>query len=110
MRKKSIHPTAHAIERFEQRIIPELPESSRTRLQNKKSIRQRLYQLSRRAEINKEVNQVLQAEVFLTINEHCPVPITLVLNPVKRVLCTLYISPGWKNVGCVESPKWVCSQ
>ena len=110
MRKKSIHPTTHAIDRFEQRVIPELPESSRARLQDKESIKQSLYQLSRRAEITNEDNQMLQVQVFLTVNDHCPVPITLVLNPIKRVICTLYISPGWKNLGCEESPKWVCSQ
>ena len=110
MRKKSIHPTTHAIDRFEQRVIPELPESSRARLQNKDSIKQSLYQLSRRAEITNEANQMLQVQVFLTVNDHCPVPITLVVNPIKRVICTLYISPGWKNLGCEESPKWVCSQ
>jgi hypothetical protein len=90
--------------------MPQLPESSRARLQNKESIKKSLYQLSRRAEIANEENQMLQVQVFLTVNDHCPVPITLVLNPVNRVICTLYISPGWKNVGSEESPKWVCSQ
>lgn len=110
MRKKTIHPTTHAIDRFEQRVLPQLPESSRARLQNKENIKQSLYQLSRRAEIGDEVNQMLQVQVFLTVKDHPPVPLTLVLNPVKRIICTLYISPGWNNVGCEESPKWVWSQ
>ena len=110
MPKKSIHPTTHAINRFEQRVIPQLPESLGTRLRNKKSIKQKLYQLSRRAEINYEANKMLHVDVFLTVNNHCPIPITLVLNPVKRVICTLYISAGWKNLGCKESPNWMWSQ
>jgi len=109
MSQKTIHPTIHAIDRFEQRVLPQLPEISRARLQNKKKIKQSLYELSGRAEITEEVNQMLHFQVFFVVRNYPPIPITLVINPVKRILCTLYISPGWQNVGCEESPKWAWS-
>ena len=110
MAQKTIHPTTHAIERFEQRVLPHLPEDSRTRLQKKERIRQSLYGLARRAEYAEEANQPLHVQVFFIVQGHSPIPLTLVINPVKRTLCTLYISPGWDYVGSEQDPKWVwCS-
>jgi hypothetical protein len=106
MGQKVIHPTIHAIDRFEQRVLPQLPENSRARLQNKEKIKQSLYELARRAEITEEANQILHLQVFFVVRNYPPIPLTLVINPVRRILCTLYISPGWQNVGCEESPKW----
>lgn len=110
MGQKTIHPTTHAIERFEQRVLPHLPEGSRTPLQKTEKIRQSLYGLARRAEFAEEADQLLHVQAFFIIQEYPPIPLTLVIDPVKQALCTLYISPGWQNVGNEENPKWVwCS-
>lgn len=110
MSQKTIHPTTHAIERFEQRVLPYLPEASRTCLQKKEKIRQSLYGLTRRAEFAEEADQLLHVQAFFIVQGYPPIPLTLVIDPVKQTLCTLYISPGWQNVGSEENPKWVwCS-
>ena len=107
MEQKNIHPTTHAIERFEQRVLPHLPDDSRTRMQNKDRIRQSLYGLVRRAEIEGASNQLLHVQAFFTVQGYPPIPLTIVIDPVKRTLCTLYISPGWQNVGSNDNPRWV---
>ena len=108
MRQKTIHPTTHSIERFEQRVLPHVPEYSRMRLEKRESIRQNLYHLVRRTEFANEADQLLHLQTFFIVSRHHPIPLTLVIDPVKRTLCTLYISPGWQNVGNGENPKWVC--
>jgi hypothetical protein len=110
MAQKTIHPTTHAIARFEERVLPHLPEISRRRLQNKVRIKQGLYGLTRRAEFNEETEQILHLNTFFIVQGYPPIPVTLVVDPVKRTLCTLYISPNWENAGDEENPKWVwCS-
>jgi hypothetical protein len=110
MQRNAIHPTDHAINRFEQRVLPHLPEMSRRRLQNKQQIKQSLYDLARRAEYSEDAKRMLHLQVFFIVHGYPPIPVTLVVNPVNRTLCTLYISPGWENVGDEMNPKWVwCS-
>jgi len=107
MRQKSIHPTTHSIERFVQRVLPHVPEDSRMRLKKRERIRQNLYNLVRRTKIAHDANQLFHLQTFFTVSGHSPIPLTLVIDPVKRTLCTLYISPGWQNVGNEEKPRWV---
>ena len=106
MAPKTIHPTMHAIERFEQRVLPHLPEDSRRSLQKKETIRDSLYGLTRRAEYDDGGNELLHVLAFFVVQGHPPIPLTLVIDPVNPTLCTLYISPGWQNVGSEENPKW----
>ena len=108
MRQKTIHPTTHSIERFVQRVLPHVPENSRKRLKKKKSIRQNLYNLVRRAEFAHDADQLIHLQTFFIVSGHPPSPLTLVIDPVKRTLCTLYISPGWQNIGDEKNPRWVC--
>ena len=107
MPRKTIHPSTHAIERFEQRVLPHLPETSRSRLQDKQRIKQSLYGLARRAEFSENAEQMLHLQVFFIVQGYPPIPLTLVVDPVNRTLCTLYISSGWENVGDEMNPKWV---
>jgi hypothetical protein len=95
MGQETIHPTNHAIDRFKERVLPLLPDDSRTRMKNKKNIKQRLYGLARRAEISTEGHQILHLQVFLAIHDYPPIPLTLVINTAKKILVTLYISSGW---------------
>jgi hypothetical protein len=108
MSQKTIHPTTHSIERFEQRVLPHVPENSRVRLKKRESIRQNLYNLVRRTKFAHDANQLIHLQTFFIVSGNPPIPLTLVIDPVKRTLCTLYISPGWQNVGNEESPRWVC--
>ena len=107
MPQKTIHPTTHSIERFEQRVLPHVPEDSRVRLNKRENIRQNLYNLLRRTEFGNDANQLLHLQTFFVVSGHPPIPLTLVIDPVKRTLCTLYISPGWQNIGNEENPRWV---
>ena len=107
MGQKTIHPTTHAIDRFEQRVLPHLPAHSRTRLQNKERIKQSLYGLARRAEFAEEAEELLHLQAFFIVQGFPPIPLTIVIDPVKRTLVTLYIASGWENVGTEDSPKWV---
>jgi hypothetical protein len=110
MAQKTIHPTTHSIERFEQRVLPHLPEDSRMRLNKRESIRQNLYNLVRRSELTHDTDQLFHLQTFFIVSGHPPIPLTLVIDFVKRTLCTLYISPGWQNVGNEENPRLVCYQ
>jgi hypothetical protein len=108
MRQKTIHPTTHSIQRFEQRVLPHVPEDSRMRLKKRESIRQNLYNLIRRTKFAHDEDQLFYLQTFFIVSGHLPIPLTLVIDPVKRTLCTLYISPGWQNIGNEENPRWVC--
>mgnify|MGYP001392449503 CR=1 FL=1 len=106
MAQKTIHPTTHAIERFEQRVLPHLPAISRTKLKKKNRIKQSLYGLVQRTEFSEESERVLHLQTFFTVRGYALIPLTLVIDPMNRTLCTVYISPGWQNVGNEENPKW----
>ena len=95
MGQETIHPTNHAIERFEERVLPLIPEDSRSRLNDKRKIKQQLYNLARRANISAEESQMIHIQTFLTTGGHPLIPLTLVVDSVKKTLVTLYISPGW---------------
>ena len=77
------------------------------RLKKRESIRQNLYNLVHRTEFAHDAVQLFHLQTFFIVSGHPPIPLTLVIDPVKRTLCTLYISPGWQNVGNEENPKWV---
>ena len=102
----TIHPTTHAIDRFEQRVLPHLPEGPRTHLEKRENIRQGLYALARRSEISEESTGVLHVTTFFTIKGYHPIPITLVMDLKRSTIITLYIAPFWENIGTSESPMW----
>jgi hypothetical protein len=95
MAQETIHPTNHAIDRFEERILPLLPDDTRTQMNDKKKIKQRLYGLARRAEIIRGESCMEQVLVLFNVQGHPPIPLTLVIDHIKKTLITLYISPGW---------------
>ena len=91
-----IHPTNHAIERFEERILPLIPETNRPK--DKQAIKQRLYRLMNRAKIGNEELKSKKVNIFFSpvgCESSSPIPITLVINPVRRILVTLYPSSNW---------------
>ncbi|MEO2121064.1 MAG: hypothetical protein ABGX44_04555 [Candidatus Poseidoniia archaeon] len=93
-----IHPTNHAIERFEERILPLIPETNSKRPKDKQTIKQRLYRLINRAKISNEELKSKKVDVFFSpigCEQASPIPITLVINPAKRILVTLYLNPNW---------------
>ena len=106
MSRKSIHPTNHAVERFEERVLPQLPESQRIIIQKKEKIRHTLYKITRGIDIEKESNLPIRVNVFLNLKGNPPIPLTLVIHPLRKILLTLYISPNWKNIGSQENPIW----
>jgi len=95
MAQETIHPTNHAIDRFEERVLPLFPEDSRTRMNGKRKIKQHLYRLVCRANISVEESRMIHIQTFLTMEGHPLIPLTLVVDSVKKTLVTLYISPGW---------------
>jgi hypothetical protein len=103
-----IHPTNHAIERFEERILPLIPETNLKRPKDKQTIKRRLYRLTNRLtgtgvkigndELKSMKVGVMKVDVFFSPvggEQSPPIPITLVINPVKRILVTLYLSSNW---------------
>ena len=108
MSRKSIHPTKHAIERFEERVLPQLPSSQRTIMQKKEEIRHALYELARDIDIEEESNRErgVRVDTFLNLKGNTLIPLTLVINPLRKILLTLYISPNWENIGSQENPTW----
>ena len=108
MSRKSIHPTKHAIERFEERVLPQLSISQRTIMQKKKKIRHALYKLTRNIDIEEESNgeRSVRVNTFLNLKGNLSIPVTLVIHPLRKILLTLYISPNWENIGSQENPTW----
>ena len=106
MSRKSIHPTNHAVERFEERILPQLPKSQRIIIQKKEKIRHTLYKITRGIDIEKESNLPIRVNVFFNLKGNPPIPLTLVIHPLRKILLTLYISPNWENIGSRENPTW----
>lgn len=106
MSRKSIHPTNHAVERFQERVLTQLPESQRIIIQKKEKIRHTLYKITRGIDIEKKSNLPIHVNVFLNLNGNPPIPLTLVIHPLRKILLTLYISPNWKNIGSQENPTW----
>tara|TARA_B100000900_G_scaffold406660_1_gene418032 strand:- start:46 stop:384 length:339 start_codon:yes stop_codon:yes gene_type:complete len=93
-----IHPTNHAIERFEERILPLISKTNSMRPRGKKIIKERLYRLMKRAKISFEGSKTEKITVYFTpigSKSSPPIPITLVINPVRRILVTLYPSSNW---------------
>ena len=104
-----IHPTNHAIERFEERILPLIPETNSKRPKDKQAIKQRLYRLMNRAKIGNDELKSKKVDVFFTpvgCGPSPPIPITLVINPVRRILVTLYPSPNWVHESKNSSKIW----
>jgi hypothetical protein len=97
METNTIHPTNHAVDRFEERVLPHLPEDARARMENKKAIKRKLYDLAHRADITSTDMRMLHACAFFTVTGHAPIPLTLVIDPIKRTLVTLYIATGWEK-------------
>ena len=60
-------------------------------------IKQRLYSLTHRAEIAEEQSCKLHVQVFFIVQGYPPIPLTLVIDPAKKTLVTLYISSGWEK-------------
>ena len=106
MAQKTIHPTTHSIERFEQRVLPHLPDDSRMRMQKRDKIKRSLYAVARRADYSTESGRVVHIPGFFTVKGHPPIPLTLVIDTVRSTIITLYIAPLWENVGTQKLPKW----
>ena len=104
-----IHLTNHAIERFEERILPLIPETNSKRPKDKQAIKQRLYRLMNRAKIGNDELKSKKVDVFFLpvgCESSPPIPITLVINPVRRILVTLYPSPNWVHESKNSSKIW----
>ena len=104
-----IHPTNHAIERFEERILPLICETNPKRPKDKQTIKQRLYRLMDRARISNEELKSEKVYIFYSpvgSKSSPPIPITLVINPVRRILVTLYPSPNWVHESKSSSTIW----
>ncbi len=95
MGRKILHPTNHAIERFEQRILPHIPEYERTRFLGRGGIESCLYELARRAQLPESEDKIVKIPEFLTFYDSLPIPVTLVVDVVSRTIITLYVSSGW---------------
>jgi hypothetical protein len=95
MGQETIHPTNHAIERFKERVLPLLSDYTRAIMNDKITIKERLYVLTDCVDISEEGSQIVKTQAFLTLLDYPPIPLTLVINPAKKTLVTLYISAGW---------------
>lgn len=104
-----IHPTNHAIERFEERILPLICENNPKRPKDKQAIKDQIYRLIKRARISNEEFKSGKVDIFyspLGSKSSPPIPITLVINPIRRILVTIYLSPNWGHDGEKSSKIW----
>jgi len=104
-----IHPTNHAIERFEQRIMPHIPGHMRMNLDNHDKVKSFLYGLSRRADIPESDSRVVKVPEYISVPGALPIPVTLVIDLVARIILTTYITSGWNKEARNGSESWVWS-
>ena len=103
----AIHPTKHALDRFRQRVIPLLPEETRSQF-NKLN---RIKNLIKRASLINEGSTpardgLIKIHAFINIDGLPPIPLTFVLNPENNVVVTLYKQNGWNVVYKSGKMEW----
>lgn len=103
---RQIHPTNHAIERFEQRIMPHIPKHARMNLDDSDKVKSFLYGLSRRAEIPDSDSRVVKVPEYISVPGSLPIPVTLVIDLVAQIILTTYITSGWQKVSRNGSESW----
>lgn len=102
-----ITPTQHAIERFEQRIVPLFNDRTDNASRKLSSCRKLISQITPFVEdICKTGNDIIKENVFLISDVNPPIPITLVINTTKKKILTLYVQNGWKLIDGNRGLTW----
>jgi hypothetical protein len=93
---EAIRPTKHALDRFRQRVLPLLPEDTRAEYRKFSQMKHLINRVQLYTEdFHPAYDGLLKANVFLSIDEFPPIPMTFVINPVNNVIVTLYTQSGW---------------
>ena len=94
---EAIRPTKHALDRFRQRVMPLLPEDKRTEYRKYSQMKHLVNRVELYTEdIRKAAGGMLKVDVFLQIDEVPPIPLTYVIDPVEKLVITLYTQSGWE--------------
>ena len=93
----AIRPTKHALDRFRQRVLPLLPEDTRTDFRKYSQMKHLINRVQLYPEdIASSSDDLLKVNVFLSLDELPPIPLTYVINPVDMLIVTLYTQSGWE--------------
>lgn len=102
-----ITPTKHAIERFEQRIVPLFNDRTSNASKKRISYRKLISQITPFVEdLYKAGKDIIKENVFLISDANPPIPITLVINTNKKKILTLYVQNGWKLIDGNRGYTW----
>lgn len=102
-----ITPTKHAIERFEQRIVPLFNDRTNNVPKKPRSYRKLISQITPLVEdICKAGKDIIKENVFLISDVKPPIPITLVISTTKKKILTLYVQNGWKLIDGNRGYTW----
>jgi hypothetical protein len=102
-----ITPTKHAVERFEQRIVPLFNDRTNNASKKLRSYRKLISQITPLVEdIYKAGKDIIKENVFLISDANPPIPITLVISTTKKKILTLYIQNGWKLIDGTRGYTW----
>ncbi len=94
---EAIRPTKHALDRFRQRVMPLLPEDKRTEYRKYSQMKHLVNRVELYTEdIRRAAGGMLKVDVFLQIDEVPPIPLTYVIDPVEKLIITLYTQSGWE--------------
>ena len=94
---EAIRPTKHALDRFRQRVMPLLPEDKRTEYRKYSQMKHLVNRVGLYTEdIRKAAGGMLKVDVFLQIDEVPPIPLTYVIDPVEKLIITIYTQSGWE--------------
>ena len=92
----AIRPTKHALDRFQQRVMPLLPEHTRIEYRKYKKMKHLINRVQLYPEdIRDTKSGLLKIDVFLQIDGIPPIPLTYVINPVEKLIITVYTQSGW---------------
>ena len=95
-----IHPTKHAIERFKQRVFPLLSLNTRDTYSDYNNLKHLICSVDcfeEEEDIRQtRNNNVIKMDVFLTIEDNPPIPLTYVINSKDNTILTLYTRGGWE--------------
>ena len=102
-----ITPTKHAVERFEQRIVPLFNDRTNNASKKLSSYRKLISQITPLVEdIYKAGKDIIKENVFLISDANPPIPITLVISTTKKKILTLYVQNGWKLIDGTRGYTW----
>ena len=98
--------TKHALDRFNQRIVPLLCEETRNTHRDHRNFKKLIDLNNLFTEVNNLEDNVVKINRFLIVEGNIPIPITFVVECKKKKILTLYTQSGWEKISGKNGISW----